>query len=946
MKRLVLLALFAVSLVACPEVPPGEVPVPDDDDAEDPSLLSFSYGDARESTPGALDWDVYSQSGGQQDLVEQLPWVQEDPITATDGTIYFAQQTLGGGRELFELSPDGALAQLTDDLAGPFWDNAHPALSVNEGALWFTSRRRGGGSVIRRLALATESVETLIDLGDGTSVGAPQPVDWGDGERVLFSGDAGVGDPAVYEWSPSGVVSVAGTEGNGLFDAGPWPLSDGLVVFHQESGPGACGPQTRLRFARESALDDELEPLGTSLVGYTEGRSLGLVLDGVLRGVSVRIEGGVVVADASLPLVAAGARPQLVTADRLRGQPGPDLHVRTHYATACCAEGVPCDVPLEMRPQGGAFSLEGEQLLSWSFGDGGAAFSSWTDLEHRYPAPGVYQPVAIHLDGCGERVVPGPLVVVPDCANWVDADGDGVGADTDCDDADAANATGAPEVCDGADNDCDGDVGDEDVDEDGDGLTPCDGDCDDTDPELTVGCQDADGDGVPADQDCDDSDAGVYPGQAEVCDGDDQDCDGTIEDEQYDLDADGESPCEGDCDDLNATVWTGGTEVCDHVDSDCDGDLVDGAEDLDGDGEPDCVDVDGDGDGYDSIASGGLDCDDGDAAVGPGAIEVCDGIDGDCDGALADEEADLDGDGVAACDGDCDDDDAVVVPGAAEGCDGIDTDCDGTLGADELSDGDGDGSPTCADCDDADPTRSPDLPEACDAVDNNCDGQLPTNEDDDDGDGTIDCADCDDGDPAIYPGAVEVCNLDDDDCDGMVDEGFDVDTDGWTLCEGDCDDTDINIFPGAPEGVFAGNSCSDGEDNDCQGDADCLDPSCTISTSCVPDDPWEDNDTQAAAVTIGPGVYTQGVLCWEGVGLGDWFTACVQPGGSVTAVVEHFSSAPDSLGNFVGAPAGTDNFGWTNPSSTQNGDYAWGEQQSTPSVCSWYRMTVTVTNGC
>ncbi|MGA1840564.1 MAG: putative metal-binding motif-containing protein [bacterium] len=85
---------------------------------------------------------------------------------------------------------------------------------------------------------------------------------------------------------------------------------------------------------------------------------------------------------------------------------------------------------------------------------------------------------------------------------------------------------------------------------------------------------------------------------------------------------------------------------------------------------------------------------------------------------------------------------------------------------------------------------------------------------DEDKDGFTTCdGDCDDSDPAINPMAKEICDFKDNDCDGMIDEGFDVDKDGFTTCGGDCDDSDPAINPDAKE-------ICDGLDNDCDGIVD------------------------------------------------------------------------------------------------------------------------------
>lgn len=383
----------------------------------------------------------------------------------------------------------------------------------------------------------------------------------------------------------------------------------------------------------------------------------------------------------------------------------------------------------------------------------------------------------------------------------------------------------------------------------------------------TATLEDFDGDGYFSDEDCDDTSQATNPGAVEICDGADNNCDGVVDEgvqtifyADSDLDGFGVedetieacSPEEGfvsngnDCDDSNPEIFPGASEVCDEVDNNCDG-VVDGDEAID----KQSWYQDLDGDGFGSVQSvidcfaptgyveQGTDCDDSNADIYPGAEEICNTRDDDCDLEIdedtpaqtwyPDDDEDGFGDNTAAiisCEppegyiltaGDCDDADSDQFPNAEEYCNNEDDDCDGNVDEGALDqsiwyadlDGDGFGDATSTSI-------------ACDA---------PLQY-------VADLSDCDDQDAAQNPSADEICNDEDDNCDGVIDEGTaidatdwyaDIDEDGFgdlnslvSACEApigyisdssDCDDTNENVSPNGLE-------ICNGLDDNCDGSAD------------------------------------------------------------------------------------------------------------------------------
>ena len=316
---------------------------------------------------------------------------------------------------------------------------------------------------------------------------------------------------------------------------------------------------------------------------------------------------------------------------------------------------------------------------------------------------------------------------------------------------------------------------------------------------------------------------------AELCDGLDNNCDGTT-DEALGTISCGVGVCAATVQSCvggvpqQCTPGPASIESCDGLDNDCNGFADDGL------GNVSC--------GIGACSNTVVACANGQANTCtplPAGVESCDGIDNNCNGSVDDGLGNT-ACGVGAC--------VNIVPfclngqvnacvpkaASAEVCDGIDNNCNGT-----VDDGLGNASCGVGACSNTVPVclngqANTCVPKAasaevCDGIDNNCNGTV------DDGLGTLSCgvgacsntvSACLNGQAQSCvpnPPSGEICDGIDNDCNGTVDEGLGVTSCGIGQCQkfvAACVNGQANSCTPLPPSV----EICDGLDNDCDGIVD------------------------------------------------------------------------------------------------------------------------------
>jgi hypothetical protein len=314
--------------------------------------------------------------------------------------------------------------------------------------------------------------------------------------------------------------------------------------------------------------------------------------------------------------------------------------------------------------------------LTYQWFNNASAISGATGASYTATTSGSYIVVVTNANTCSSTSTTVDVTTIANVDYFADFDGDGFGDattlistcvqpqgyvsdNTDCDDNDAAVNTAATEVCNHIDDDCNGLIDDGITfntyyaDNDGDGFGDANNSIDECSQPAGY---------VTNNTDCNDNNANQNAASTEICNGEDDDCDGIIDNGitflDYYTDADGDGFGSGDvissctdlgagytnnntdCDDTNGNTFPGATELCNTIDDNCDGQTDEGVQTV--------YFIDNDGDTYGNPSVSILactqpigytpddsDCNDNNASINPGAEDIAgNGIDENCDGQI------------------------------------------------------------------------------------------------------------------------------------------------------------------------------------------------------------------------------------------------------------------------------------------------------------------------
>ena len=484
-----------------------------------------------------------------------------------DGNLWFTQMS----NKIGQITPLGIVTEFT--LPGA--DSPTRGITAGpDGNLWFTETDSDRTGRIGRITPTGEITEFTVRLGgiDFLGIGLEDIAAGPDG-NLWFTGMNVNGDGIIGRITPTGNITEFGLPTQYSYPSGITAGPNGALELwfteHGEGGNIGNGRNGRIgRITTDGVLTEYAlppTPNNTPIGPYdiTAGPDGNLWFTETNSAQIGRITPAGIITEFAITF-AGGSRPVGITA-------GPDGNLWFVEDGGRIGRITTAGVITEVYDLGSSSGLKGITV-----GPDGALWFT----EHQANKIGRICPPPTDADGDG---IPDDVDNCPAIANadQTDTDGDGTGDACDSDD----DGDG---VADDADN-CPLTANADQLDTDSDGQgNACD--------------SDDDGDGDPDTTDCAPLDPAVHSGATEIpYDGIDQDCNGF---DLTDVDQDGHNATAAggdDCNDSNAAIYPGATEVCDGLDNDCDGQIDEGFPNTDGDSQANCVDSDDDNDGVPDI---------------------------------------------------------------------------------------------------------------------------------------------------------------------------------------------------------------------------------------------------------------------------------------------------------------------------------------------------------